>query len=161
MIRSTSIATVLFASVIFASGCESASDEQNRANKAQIEANEKITAAAREADDKIKSAQLEADKKIAEANASFLKMREDYRHDTTVALVELDKKIELLEAKSKKATGKAKAELDARLTRIRADRESFMNDYKTLENDTAVTWDKTKARLEKSWTDLKNYVDAS
>jgi hypothetical protein len=34
-----------------------------------------------------------------------------------------------------------------------------VNDYKTIEVASAATWDATKARLEKEWTDLKNMVE--
>jgi hypothetical protein len=38
-------------------------------------------------------------------------------------------------------------------------REAFVNDYKSIETASADTWDATKARLDKQWTELKNMVD--
>ncbi len=69
------------------------------------------------------------------------------------------KKIADLEAKSKTATGKKKADLDVQLGQIRTQRESFANDWKTIETASATTWDATKSRLDKEWSDLKSMVD--
>ncbi len=48
---------------------------------------------------------------------------------------------------------------DAQLTQIRAQRESFASDWKQIETASATTWDATKSRLDKEWTDLKTAVD--
>ena len=160
MIRSSVVVCALGALVLaLGSGCNKAADEQEKAVAAQTKANEQIVQANQDADKKANQAQADADKKIAEAQASFLKMREDYRHDTTTKLVDLDKKIADAEAKAKTATGKKKADLDAQLVQIRTQREAFTNDWKTIETASAVTWDSTKNRLDKEWTDLKSMVD--
>lgn len=140
-------------------GCNKAIDEKRNADQAQLDANQKIAEANRDADEKINKAQAEADKKTAEAQANFLKMREDYRHEVTEKLVDLDHKIADLEAKSRTATGKAKADLDARLKQIHTQRDAFVNEYKGIELASASTWDSTKARLDKSWEELKKLVD--
>ena len=149
---------VIGSAFIAIAGCNKAVDEKHKADEAQIDANQKIAEANREAE-KINKAQAEADKKTAEAQASFLKMREDYRHNVTQKLVDLDHKIADLEAKSRTATGKAKADLDARLKQIHAERDTFVSDYKGIELVSASTWDATKARLDKSWEELKKLVD--
>jgi len=146
----------LFVAIV---GCNKAVDEKQKADQAQLDANQKIAEANREADEKINSAQADADRKTAEAQASFLKMREDYRHEVTEKLVDLDHKIADLEAKSRTATGKTKADLDARLKQIHTERDEFVAEYKTIEIASASTWDSTKARLDKSWDELKNLVD--
>jgi len=140
-------------------GCNKAIDEKQRAERGQADANQKIAEANREADQKINEAQAEADKKTAEAQANFLKMREDYRHDVTERLVDIDHKIADLEAKARTATGKTKADLDARLKQIHSERDAFVNDYRGIELASAATWDSTKARLDKSWEELKKLVD--
>jgi hypothetical protein len=158
MIRSSMvIASALF--LTFAAGCDKAADEKRNAEKAQAEANTKIAEVNKEADEKINKAQSEADKKAADAQANFSKMREDYRHDTTVRLTDLDHKIADLEAKSRTATGKEKADLDLRLKQIHAEREAFVDRYKTLESASAATWDDTKANLDKTWSELKKLVE--
>ena len=93
-------------------GCDNAMDEQKKATAAQNEANDKVAAATRESAKKAADAQLEADKKIAQAQADFMKMREDFRHNLSQSLVELDKKVALLEAKAKHAEGKTKLDLE-------------------------------------------------
>ncbi|MDB4935446.1 MAG: hypothetical protein JWP87_2418 [Labilithrix sp.] len=160
MTRASIVASAgLALTLTFAVACDKASDEQQKANAAQAEANKKIAEANGEAAEKASKAQGEADKKIAVAEGDFGKRREDYRHKLQSDLVDLDKKIELLEAKSKTATGKTKADLDANLTAIRARRASFAADLKSIETATAVQWDDTKARVDKDWTDLKALVD--
>jgi hypothetical protein len=157
MIRAITVAII--ASAVAVSACDNAAAEQNKATAAQTKANEKIAAAGQEADIKIKAAQADADKKIAAAQADFAKLREDFRHTTTKDLVDLDKKIADLTAKSKTATGKAKADLDANLRGIASSREAFAIDFRSIEVASAVTWDATKARLEKQWKELTAQVD--
>lgn len=154
------ISSIVLGSLFIAiAGCNKAVDEKQKADQAQLDANQKIAEANREADEKINSAQAEADKKTAEAQANFLKMREDYRHEVTKKLVDLDHKIADLEAKSRTATGKTKADLDTRLKQIHTERDDFVAEYKTIEIASASNWDSTKARLDKSWDELKNLVD--
>jgi hypothetical protein len=140
-------------------GCDKASDEQQKANAAQAEADKKIAEANKEATVKTTGAQVEADKKIAAAEADFGKRREEYRHKIQTDLLDLDKKIDLLEAKAKKATGKAKTDLDLNLAQIRTRRAAFGTNVAAVETATAVQWDNTKTRVDKDWSDLKALVD--
>lgn len=140
-------------------GCESASDLEKDADKAQNEADEKIANMKAETNHDAAKTQAEADKKIAESEAAFSKMREEYRHDTALLLVDLDKKIANLEAKALKSNRQAKADLNASLKLIGASRTLFLDDYKTLDHETGATWDNTKARLDREWKDLSTLVD--
>lgn len=185
MIRASivSLATGSFALCLFgAAACDKPANEQARADQAQAEANEKIVQANREAVVETRSAQLEADEKIAEANREanreargaqleadkeiaaaqrdFSKRREDYRHDLETKLIDVDKKIEVLEAKSAAATGKAKAELDQKLASVRARRASLRDDAQRLDAATATTWDDAKARVDKELSELKSTVES-
>jgi hypothetical protein len=139
--------------------CNNASDAQKTMNGARSEADQKIAAAVKDSDQKVKNAQQDEDKKVAEAQAGFMKVREDYRHVTTMNLVDLDHKVDDLQAKSKQSSGKAKTDLDASLKQIHADRGAFETDYRSIETATAATWDGAKARLDKEWTQLKTLVD--
>jgi hypothetical protein len=160
MIRTSIFAsTALALTLTLVAGCDKGADEQQKANAAQAEADKKIAEANKKANTETTSAQLEADKKIAAAEGDFGKRREDYRHKIQSDLIDLDKKVDLLEAKSKKATGKAKADLDARLATIRASRASFASDVTTIDSATAVQWDGVKAKADKDWSDLKALVD--
>ena len=154
---SSAFAAALSLSVI--AGCDKGSDEQQKANAAQAEADKKIAEANKEATTKTTSAQVEADKKIAAAESEFGKRREDYRHKLAGDVVDLDKKIDTLEAKAKTATGKTKTELDATLPGIRQHRAAFASDLTSVESATAVQWDNTKTKVDKDWTDLKALVD--
>jgi regulator of protease activity HflC (stomatin/prohibitin superfamily) len=140
-------------------GCDKAADEQQKANAAQTEADKKIAEANKEAVTKTTGAQIEADKKIANAEGDFGKRREDYRHTMQSNLVDIDKKVDLLEAKSKAATGKAKADLDARLSQIRVRRAAFGTTISAVATTTAPQWDDTKVRVDKEWSELNALVD--
>ena len=96
---------------------------------------------------------------MADAQASFLKLREDYRHKVTEDLVSVDKDIAGLDAKVKTATGKTKAEIDAALPNIRTLRENVSNEYRSLELASALTWDDAKGRVDKAVDDLKKAID--
>jgi hypothetical protein len=151
--------TTAFLTLALTVGCERASDDEAKAVQSQTEANEKIVAANKQADEKTAAAQAEADMKIAAANASFLKLREDYRHKVTNDLVDLDRKIEELEARSKVASDKTKADIEANLVPIRVKRSAFMTDFDSLGTASATTWDDIRARLDKEWAELKALVD--
>ena len=159
MIRFTTVSVCMALSLAFAAGCNKAADEQRKADEARAEADNKVIDANREATDKINAAQADADKKVAEAQASFLKLREDFRHDVTEDLVSVDKDIASLEAKSKTATGKTKAEIDAALPNIRTLRENVSTEYRSLELASALTWDDAKGRVNKAVDELKKAVD--
>jgi 23S rRNA maturation-related 3'-5' exoribonuclease YhaM len=105
------------------------------------------------------SAQQDEDKKIADARADFIRLREDYRHTTTVNLIELDHHVDDLGAKAKLSIGKTKTNLDAALMQIRIDRGVFETDYKALETTTPGLWDGARAHLDTEWAHLKALVD--
>ena len=159
MIRFTTVSVCMALSLAFAAGCNKAADEQRKADEARAEADNKVVDANREATDKINAAQADADKKVAEAQASFLKLREDYRHKVTEDLVSVDKDIADLDGKSKTATGKTKAEIDAALPNIRTLRENVATEYRSLELASALTWDDAKGRVDKAVDELKKAVD--
>lgn len=140
---------LLGALLLAGAACDKASDDERRANVAAAEANEKIAAATREADEK-----------IAAANAGFAQLREEYRHDTTIKLVDVDRDVEALSSRTESATGQQRADLDARLSRVRALRAAFAADYGSLDGATGAAWDETKARLDKELRDLRALIDA-
>jgi hypothetical protein len=159
MIRSVSISLAAVLIGVVALGCNKAADEQKKADEARAEADHKVGEASNEAAEKINAARAEADKKVAEAQANFLKLREDYRHKITEDLVSVDKDIADLEAKTKTAKGKTKAEIEAALPDIRSQRESVSSEYRSLEFSSAVSWDGAKGRVDKTFDDLKKAID--
>jgi hypothetical protein len=158
MIRSITVSAMAI-SLALAAGCDKAADEQRKADEARVEANDKVSEANREANEKVNAARAEEDKKVAEAQASFLKIREDYRHKVTEDLVGVDKEIAELEAKAKTATGKTKATIDGNLPNVRTLRENVANEYRSLELASAITWDDAKGRVDKAVDELKKAVD--
>jgi hypothetical protein len=141
-----------------ATACENAREQQEKVNKAQAEADKTIAEANREANEKVNEAQAKADEKTVEAQTAFSKLREDYRHEVNSKLTDLDKKIADLEVKAKAEPAK-RAELDAKLADIRASREAFVNEYRTIETASATTWDDVKKRVDKSWEALEAKVN--
>ena len=134
-------------------------DAQTEVNKAQDKANAEIAKANNQVTTTAAKAQTEADKTIIAAQADFATTRENYRHTVQSNLDALDKKLADLDVKAKTATGTAKTDLRATVPALRAQRDAFVADYQSLGSASAVTWDATKARLDKEWTDLKAAVD--
>jgi hypothetical protein len=159
MIRSITLSSALVLLAFGSFGCEKAADQQHKADQARAEADTKVGDANREASDKINAARADEDKRVAEAQASFLKLREDYRHKVTEDLVSIDKDIADLEAKAKTAKPKPKAEIEAALPNIRSLRENVSSEYRSLEFSSAVSWDGAKGRVDKAFDDLKKAVD--
>lgn len=159
MIRSITVSACMALSLALSAGCNKAADEQRKADEARAEADSKVSEANREANDKVNAARADEDKKVAEAQASFLKIREDYRHKVTEDLVGIDKEVAELQAKTKTATGKAKATIESNLPNVRTLRENVANEYRSLELASAITWDDAKARVDKAVDELKKAVD--
>jgi len=141
-------------------GCENnARQQQQKVDQAQAEADQKTAEAQREANDKSAKARAEADQKTAEAQQAFTKTREDYRHDVTTKLADLDKKIADLDAKAKTLKPPKRAELDTKLEDIHRSRDALATDTRSIETTPAATWDDLKKRLDKSLNDLENKID--
>jgi len=151
------------AALLFAlAGCEkSAQRDQEKAAQAQREADEKVAEAQRESQTKITSAQLEANKKAVEAQNDFEKTRESYRHQMQSDFDKENEKIAKLEAKAATATGKTKADLDAKLQDIHTKRDAWRASMTSLDGATIETWDTAKQRTDKAWNDLKKAVDSA
>lgn len=151
MIMNRSIATlaVVFVLGVAASACEKSGKEtQQEVANAQATAQTEIT-----------SAKLKADEKTNEAERDFEKTRDDYRHDMQSNLASLDKKISDLDAKVAKNTGDKKVELGNKVSTLRTERGTFADDVRSLDTATAATWDATKARVDKEWSDIKSTRD--
>ncbi len=105
------------------------------------------------------NAQAQADKEIAQARTQFERSREDYRHDKTTDLTQLDKRIADLDAKARTATGQTKAKLQSNLPNVHQLRDQFARDMTSLDRATPDTWDQQRANLDKEWDSLKSAVD--
>jgi len=148
--------TALGAAVLFAAtGCEkTAQQDQEKIAEAQREADQKTANALRESQTQITSAQLEANKQATQAQMDFAKLRDDYRGKMQSDFDALNKKIVKLETKDATATGKVKADLDAKLDDIHAKRDAWRASMTSLDGATIDTWDAARARSDKAWSDL-------
>ena len=152
-IGALTLAGLLSASVL-ACNDKPGAREQTAEGRANKQAEETQAEAAR----KIAAAQAEADLKIATARADFEKAREDYRHSRQADLDDLNRKVSDLESKDRTATGKTKVDLEANLPVIHAQRDVFMKDLQSLQLDTPMSWDASRARLDSEWDVLEASV---
>jgi uncharacterized protein (DUF3084 family) len=145
--------------ILLAAFC--ACDKQPGVTEQQKEtkANEQAAAARNDAIQQMETAQAKADRERAEAQVTFEKIREDYRHMRRDDLADLDKKIVDLHADVRTATGKTKANLQQNLPSIQARRDAFVRHMQELDTTTPAAWDAAKANLDKEWIDLKAQVD--
>ncbi len=142
-------------------GCDNdAAELQDDARDAQVSADKKIADVQTDANQETRELQAAADKKIAAAEADFQRLREDYRHAKTEALIALDVKIAALEATAMKANGADKSAKMASIDAIKARRAGFLTDYAALDSATPTSWDATKVRLDAEWDALAKMVDA-
>jgi hypothetical protein len=150
------VVSMFLASASLAVACDkSGADTRNQVNEAQQQANQQIGRANAQAT----QAQAEANQKIAAAQADFLQTREDYRHKMQINLDALDKRIGDLEATQRAAAPKAKTDLHSALRELHTQHDSFVRDFRTLDDSTMDTFDAAKVRLDKEWMDLKAAVD--
>lgn len=171
------LVSTLFLGLVWTAGCNTAADDQAKATQAGAEANKDIAAARgevreirdeaerdiahaeRTSQEVVKNAQAEADKVIGEAQASFDKLREDYRHRVASDLVDVDRRIDLLSAKAGMASTQSKRTLEGHLATIRLRRAAHADELKRLEAASATTWDAAKLRVDAKWTELKSALD--
>jgi hypothetical protein len=126
----------------------------------ETKAAEQAMSARTEAEQNAQNAQAAADKQIAAARTDFAKAREDYLHGRRQDLIKLDGEVFDLESKARTAkNAKTKADLDACLPAIRAQREAFVRHMQALERESAATWDAARASLEKEWDTLRDAVN--
>jgi hypothetical protein len=91
-------------------------------------------------------------------NSDFEKTRANYRHSRISDLGDIDKRIANLEAKENTATGKTKADLEAEMPAILAQRDAYVRVLQNLDTATASTWDDAKANADRKWDSLKDAV---
>lgn len=150
------IVSVLLACAPFAVACDkSGADKQNQVDEAQQKANERIGRANAQAN----QAKAQEDQAIAAAQADFLQIREDYRHQMQSNLDGVDKDIADLNAELPTATPARKSEIQSALPGVRAQRDAFARDVGTVDDTNMATFDGAKSRLDKEWSDLKAAVD--
>lgn len=141
--------------------CDKAADLEQKVVAAQEKADSKAASAGSQAEQVAREAQAVADATIADATADFTVLREAYRHKTTIALAELDKRIAGIEAKAKAAAAPDARALETKLKGIRSGRTAFRHDYHALGSATGATWDATVVRLDAQLAALQALVSAA
>ncbi len=150
--------TIALSAALMAVACDKPGvTEQQKEQKAVQDNAEQQERAARES----ASAQADMNQKVASAQVDFERTREDYRHSRQTDLDEIDAKIAKLDAGERTATGKAKADLDAKLPQIHSQRAAINSDFRALLMTTPASWDDAKARVDKEWDSLKSAVDSA
>lgn len=153
--------TMLFAISLCIISCDKAADLEQKVVAAQEKADTKAASAGSQAGQVAREAQAAADATIADATADFAVMREAYRHKTTLALAELDRRIAGLEATASAAVGAEKQKRETTLKGIRSGRMAFTHDYHALGTATGATWDATVVRLDGQLATLEALVSAA
>lgn len=141
--------------------CDKAEELEQKAQTAQDVADAKSASAGDRADQAAREAQATADAVIADATADFSAMREAYRHKTTLALAELDRRVTVLEAKAAAAAGSEKTQRETSLKRIRSQRTAFSHDYHALGTATGASWDASVVRLDAQLAALEASINAA
>ncbi|HEU4407979.1 MAG TPA: hypothetical protein VFS43_22145 [Polyangiaceae bacterium] len=164
------------AASLAAVGCQkSARQQQEEAAAAQRELDETrrevqkdLAEARREAQKEVAEAERHARETAAEArnapavggaNAVLAPNRGDYLRRHRDELITLDQKVDALEARAATATGKAKAELNAKVKRLREQRAALGRQLDTVGTVADATWSSFAANLDKSFDDFEAAVD--
>jgi len=92
--------------------------------------------------------------RIKIVQASIVRMREDYRHSTSLAVGELENRLSDLELKVASSSGNARNDLESKVRRLKASRAAFLADFRALERIPAQTWAEARAKLDREWKDL-------
>src|SRR4051812_26541837 len=148
--------------LLLASGCEkSAQEQQNKAEQAQREANEKSAKAQNEAEQKAGQAQKEANDTVRNVHEDLLKDRNDFQVQAHKTVDDVDGRIDSLKVKSQKASAKARNDFEAAMSDVEQKRAAVGADLSRLESQTAQSFDGFKARVNKEIDDLKKSVDTA
>jgi hypothetical protein len=107
------------------------------------------------------SAEVERNDRIAAAERDFDITRDDFHAKAAVDLDDLDSDINDVTAKAKELRGQARAEMDARLIQIRAQRDALRADVESLETSTAASWEDATKRVDDEMARLKGLINGS
>jgi len=147
------------------SACQkSARQQQEEATEARRELNETRQEAQKdiaEAQRRVREAEAEvrAAPPAARADAVLAPNRDEYLKNHRDELAELDRKVASLEADAAKASGKAKAELDAKVKRLKEQRAAVGRQLDSAATVTGAAWSSFTANLDKAMDDFEGAVE--
>ena len=133
--------------------------EQEQARNAQQQADEKSTQYRMQADQKSAEEQAKANDQQREANRVLDKTKNDYRQKAQSELDSLTKQIDELKAKSAKATGKARVDVEQSLADATARRDAAEAQLRAVDQASADQIETAKARLDDQIAALRQSVD--
>ncbi|MEX0702831.1 MAG: hypothetical protein WD069_12115 [Planctomycetales bacterium] len=76
-------------------------------------------------------------------------------------LAAFDRRMEDLERRGAELTGRAKAEWDEQMAKLRAERAEAAREFEELKRDTSEGWEQTKDGLAKTWDRVRRAYDAA
>jgi hypothetical protein len=124
----------------------------------ELQASEEAKNLTSEGQKQLQGARSAAEKTVSAARADFETTRENYLHARRLDLIDLDRRIEDLEAAPPAG---AKADIRARLLAIDAQREAFGRHMWSLETTTPAAWDAATKKLDQEWDALRRAVDTA
>jgi uncharacterized membrane protein YqiK len=124
--------------------CDNPQRAQEKADKAQTQAD----------DDKAK-AQAEADRKQAAATEELTKSKSSYRNTFTDLLADIDKRTADLNASRLTAKATDLPDLDKKLANLASLRTTIVSDMKELDAATAAGWDQLRDQFDKDTTSCR------
>jgi hypothetical protein len=146
--------------LLLASACnQSPAKEQEAARSAQQSADEKSNQFRATAEEKSAEEQAKANDKAREAARTLDETKNDYRHKAQSDLDALTKKIDDLKAKSSKATGQTKVDLDRALADVTARRDAVDGQIRSIDAANADQIETVKARLDDQIAQLRQSVN--
>lgn len=93
--------------------------------------------------------------KVDAPPSDIVRARDEYRRQKQADLAWLDEGIANIEAKERSLSATAKTDYHGAVASLKAEREVFARDVRTMDVAVDSTWDATKASLDAKWTHLK------
>jgi chromosome segregation ATPase len=123
--------------------------------------------AQREAAAKAEKAQMEANEKISEARREAEKVANDAARERSEARMELqkdvdavDRKISYLKERASAVKGDVKKNADVARAEAETRRTTLQTNFRKLETETGAAWDSAKAEVKQNISELKAAVDS-
>ncbi|HEX3595334.1 MAG TPA: hypothetical protein VHU80_09540 [Polyangiaceae bacterium] len=145
--------------LLFAACNRSPAKEQEEARNAQAQADEKGSQLRMQAEQKSAEEQAKANDKAREAARTLDQAKNDYRQKAQSDLDSLTKQIDDLKAKSAKATGKTRTDVDQALADVTARRDAVDAQIRSIDQASADQIETVKARLDDQIAQLRQSVN--
>ncbi|HEX4339484.1 MAG TPA: hypothetical protein VH062_26440 [Polyangiaceae bacterium] len=146
--------------LLFMAACnQSPAKEQEEARNAQAKADDNSAQYRMQAEQKTAEEQAKANDKAREAARTLDQARTDYRQKAQSDLDSLTKQIDDLKAKSAKATGKTRADVDQALADVTARRDAVDTQIRSIDQAGADQIETVKARVDDQIAQLRQSVN--